>query len=109
MEKQEFLKRYVDWVSEMFLLGAEAENILRDILNAHNGAMFYGDLYGETDNPEWIYLEGDSHLHAIYYSKGEIQVEIESNDCDTRAVAQLDWLSPDDRMSIAQYLLTNEG
>lgn len=80
-----------------------AEYIIEDII-AYKGDMDYEYLYGETDDPDWVWLGNNEHLRSIQRREdGVIIVELE-NDYEQRRMIDFKWLSSDDKIELADWL-----
>ena len=108
MDKREFYKRYDNWCDELFNLGQEAEEIVEEYVNEHNGFIEYKDLYDRDECPDWIYVETDLKVHEIFATQLSgigIKVENKYGEVFTK---YLPGLNPDDRMNIAIQLIERE-
>ena len=106
MDQREFYQRYDNWCDDMFELGQEAIGIIMEILENHNGKLDYKDIYGDTDCPDWIYLDNNLQVNELMIDRREKDVRVLVEDEYGETLPRsLSCLNPDERMNIAATLI----
>ena len=110
MTRKDYIKISEALSTQMFFVADRATEIIRGIVEEEsdtNGYILKEKLYGDTDDPDYIWVQDNSN-RVVYLCKSgsQIFVGIQDDSCceDETLEGRLDELNPLDRIQIADYL-----
>lgn len=103
MTKEAFIVSVNKLYAVRHTMAKNAKRIIEDMLR-EKGNMDSEYLYGETEDPDWVWVGDNEHLVSLQWREDEVVVVELENDYGRRRMVNLSWLVLDDHIEIAYYL-----
>lgn len=105
---------YVQMVADHFEEARKLADLGREIIETiflqkggENVEMTTEDLYGDANDPDWVWLEGSQRLTEIHKCEGNIVV-VSEDECGDETERYLIDLTRDETIEIANFLCAME-